>query len=271
MASGRESATAAPMRSPPVAKRRPLRGCARRELTGAQVRCRECTLFALCLPVGVGKADLALLERVIRRRRVLRRGEHAFRAGERFQSVYAVKSGSLKTYLWVEPEGARVTGFQLPGELVGLEAIGAAVYPYSAVALETSSLCEVPFDRLEELGLLVPSVPRQLLRILSEQTRQDLRLQVLHGKKAAEARLAAFLAGISARIARRGFAARSFRLPMSRSDLGNHLGLAKETVSRLFGRFEGRGLLSVSGKQVDIHDLAALQRLGGLRPGANER
>ncbi|MEW5865071.1 MAG: fumarate/nitrate reduction transcriptional regulator Fnr [Pseudomonadota bacterium] len=224
-------------------------------------------MFALCLPVGVGEADLALLERVIKRRRLLRRGEVVFRQGERFHSVYAVKSGSLKTYVPVDGAGAQVTGFHLPGELLALDAVGAGCYQYTASALETASLCEVPFDRLEELGMLVPNVQRQMLRVMSGQIRQDLLMQVLHCKKTAEARLAAFLLDLSARFARRGFAAAEFGLSMSRGDIGNYLGLAKETVIRMLRRFEDRGLVSMARKRLRIRDLYGLERLAGMRAG----
>lgn len=255
---------------PPSAPRVAVRGGGRREpaeLKGPQVACSECALFALCLPVGVGEADLALLERVIKRRRLLRRGEVVFRPGERFHSVYAVKSGSLKTYVPVDGAGVQVTGFHLPGELLALDAVGTGCYQYAASALETASLCEVPFDRLEELGMLVPNVQRQMLRVMSGQIRQDLLMQVLHCKKTAEARLAAFLLDLSARFARRGFAAAEFGLSMSRGDIGNYLGLAKETVIRLFRRFEDRGLVSMARKRLRIRDLYGLERLAGMRAG----
>lgn len=255
---------------PPSTPRDAARGGGRREpaeLRGPQVACSECALFALCLPVGVGEADLALLERVIKRRRLLRRGEVVFHAGEPFHCVYAVKSGSLKTHLTVDGGGVQVAGFHLPGELLALDAVGSGSYQYAASALETASLCEVPFDRLEELGLLVPSVQRQMVRLMSGQIRHDLFLQVLHCRKSAEARLAAFLLDLSARFARRGFAAAEFRLSMSRGDIGNYLGLAKETVVRVFRRFENRGLVSMARKRLRMRDLYGLQRLAGMRAG----
>ena len=236
-----------------------------RELVGPRVDCRHCGLFALCLPVGLEPGDIDLLERVIKSRRVVRRGERLFRRGERFQSVFAVKSGSIKSTVPLGGGHAQVTGFHLPGELIALDAVGAGSYLYDAHALETSSLCVVPFDRLEDLGAIVRSMQRQMLRIMSHQIRHDLLLQVLHCRMTAEERLAGFLLNLSSRFAARGFSAAEFRLSMSRDDIGNYLGLAKATVIRLFSAFESRQLVSVAHRQLRIHDLYRLESLAGLK------
>src|SRR4030067_1823244 len=144
--------------------------------------CQNCSLFQLCLPVGLDRGDLELLDRIIKRRRPVHRGEHLFRAGEPFQSIYAVRSGSVKTYTVSEDGGEQVTGFHLPGELFGLDAINAGRHPCSAIALEATSVCEVPFDRLEELGREVPSLPRQMLRIMSKEILHDQSLLLQLGK-----------------------------------------------------------------------------------------
>lgn len=229
-----------------------------------KVACKDCNLFQLCLPVGLGEADLALLDRVIKRRRPLRRGEYLFRPGDPFLFIYAVKSGSFKSYTPLNNGPDQVTGFHLPGELLGLDAINARVHSCGARALETSSVCEVPLDRLEELGNVVTSVQRQMLRIMSTQIRHDHLLQVLLTKKTAAQRLAAFLSSLSERFQRRGFSAREFRLSMSRTDIGNYLGLAEETVSRLFTRFQDQRLITVAHKQLRLTNLPRLVAMAGL-------
>ncbi len=235
-----------------------------KELLGPNVDCRHCSLVTLCLPVAVDEAELAMLERVIKHRRLLARGEELFRRGERFHSVYAIKSGSMKTFTTADRKVVQVTGFHLPGELLALDAVGAGVYQYSARALETASVCEFPFNRLEDLGTLVRGVQRQLLRIMSRQIEHDLSLHVLHCKSTAPARLATFLVNLSMRFAERGLSRAEFHLSMSRADIGNYLGLAKETVSRLFTEFQERQLVSVRRKSLRIHDLYKLESLAGL-------
>lgn len=233
-------------------------------ISNIRIACKDCSLFQLCLPLGVGEADLELLDSIIKRRRPLRRGEHLFRIGDPFQAIYAVRAGSLKTYAMTEDGHEQVIGFHLPGELVGLDAINAECHPCGAKALETTSVCEIPFDRLEELADRLPTLQRQLLRLLSKEILHDHNLLMLLGKRSAEERLAAFLASLSARFKRRGFSSTEFYLSMSRNDIGNYLGLAVETVSRLFTRFQDEGLVKVQRKHIQLCSVDELNLLAGL-------
>ncbi|MBK8163138.1 MAG: fumarate/nitrate reduction transcriptional regulator Fnr [Gammaproteobacteria bacterium] len=193
----------------------------------------------------------------------LRRGEYLFRAGDPLRAVFAVRSGSVKTFTSSGDDDERVTGFHLPGELIGLDAIGSGVYPCSARALETSSVCEVAYEGLEDLSMKIRGLQRQLLRLMSREIHHDEKMMVLLGGMAAEGRLAALLSNIAARFSERGFSSRTFRLSMSRNEIGSYLGLAVETVSRLFTRLQAEGLLSVQHRQVMIHDMDRLQRMAG--------
>ncbi len=234
------------------------------DLAKLKVACKDCNLFQLCLPVGIEEADLALLDRIIKRRRPVPRGEYLFRIGEPFTAIYAVRSGSIKTYTVMEDGREQVTGFHLPGELLGLDAINTGVHPCSARALESASVCEVPFDRFEALCEAVPSLPRQMLRIMSKEILHEQGLLIQLGKKSAEERLAVFLLNLAMRFRQRGFSAREYNLSMSRTDIGNYLGLAEETVSRLFTRFQEQRLVAVLRKHVRILDEQRLRELAGL-------
>jgi CRP/FNR family transcriptional regulator len=234
------------------------------DLVKLKVACKDCNLFQLCLPVGLVEPDLALLDRIIKRRRPVPRGEHLFRIGDPFATIYAVRSGSIKTYMVMEDGREQVTGFHLPGELLGLDAINIGVHPCSARALESASVCEVPFDRFEALWEQVPSLPRQMLRIMSKEILHEQGLLTQLGKKSAEERLAAFLLSLATRFRQRGFSAREFNLSMSRTDIGNYLGLVEETVSRLFTRFQEQGLTAVVRKHVRLLDEKRLGHLAGM-------
>jgi CRP/FNR family transcriptional regulator len=227
-------------------------------LSARKVECRDCSLFQLCLPIGIDQADLALLDRIIKRRRPVKRGEHLYRAGDAFESIYAVKSGSFKTSTITEEGREQVTGLHLPGELFGMDAISSGTHCCSAMALERSSVCEIPFDRLEELGAQLPSLMRQTVRIMSKEILRDKRIMQIT-KNSAPGRLAAFLLSLSERFRERGFAAQEYRLSMSRVDIGNYLGLADETVSRLFTRFQEEGLLAVERRHIRLIDVPRLQ------------
>jgi CRP/FNR family transcriptional regulator len=234
-------------------------------LKDIKVACRECSLNEICLPVGVGPDDLERLDAIIDRKRPLSRGDHLFRNGDRFQSLYAVRSGSLKTYATSADGQEQVMGFLLPGELVGLDAIADGHHPLSAKTLETTSVCEIPFTQLESLSGQLPGLQHELLRVMSQEIRDDEQNMVVLGQKSAEERLAAFLIGLSNRFRRRGFSPNEFNLSMSRGDIGNYLGLALETVSRLFTRFQNEELLRVDRKHIELLDRDRLCAYSGSR------
>ncbi|MFP4076044.1 MAG: fumarate/nitrate reduction transcriptional regulator Fnr, partial [Halochromatium sp.] len=220
-----------------------------------RVACKNCSLSQLCLPMGLAPEDVERLDSIIKRSRPLHRGDHLFRGGERFRSLYVVKTGSVKTYAPSEEGGEQVLGFHLPGEIIGLDAIDKSCHACSAKVLETSAICEVPFQRFEELAASIPSLQHQMYRLLSKEIGQDADMLLLLGKKNAEERLAAFLASMSSRLSKRGLSPTDFYLSMSRHEIGSYLGLAVETVSRLFTRFQEDGLLRVDRKHVEVLNL----------------
>jgi CRP/FNR family transcriptional regulator len=231
------------------------------DITSVKVACSECSLSRLCLPMGLDAGDLEKLDAVLRRPRPLRRGDHLFRSGDTLRSLFAVRSGSLKTYTPCEDGSEQVIGFHLPGELIGLDAIGHERHVCSARVLETTSLCEIPFDKIYDLSRELPSLQRHFFRLMSRELARDESMLLLLGKATAEERLATFLLNISQRFKARGFSEREFNLSMSRHDIGNYLGLAVETVSRIFSRFQDDGLLSVHRKNIRIHDHERLQAI----------
>jgi CRP/FNR family transcriptional regulator len=234
------------------------------EQTAAKVACQDCSLFQLCLPVGIDQDALSELDGIIKRHRPIQRGDHLFTNNGVFRSIYAVRSGSLKTYSLTQDGREQVTGFFLPGEIVGLDAIASGIHSCSACALETTSVCEIPFNELEGLGTHIPSLPRQLLRIMSKEMHHDQLLLMLLGKRSADERLAAFLVSLSQRFGQRGYSATEFNLSMPRNDIANYLGLVVETVSRIFSRLQEEGVLAVRSRHVRLLDLPRLAVLAGI-------
>jgi len=221
--------------------------------------------------MGLAPEDVDRLDSIVKRSRPLHRGDHLFRGGERFRSLYVVKTGSVKTYAPSEEGGEQVLGFHLPGEIIGLDAIDQSCHTCSAKVLETSAICEIPFSRFEELAASIPSLQHQMYRLLSKEIGQDTDMLLLLGKKNAEERLAAFLISMSKRLSKRGLSATDFYLSMSRHEIGSYLGLAVETVSRLFTRFQDEGLLLVDRKHVQVLNRPALETMGGTPPSAHHQ
>lgn len=230
-------------------------------LSKIKIACESCSLHQLCLPLGLEGNDLDKLDSIIRRSHPLKKGATLFHQGADFQAVYAVRSGSLKTFTVADDGSEQITGFYLPGELVGLDAINDNIHPCTSKALETTSYCEIPFVQLESLSGELPSLRRQLLKIMSKEITHDANLLMLLGKKTAEERLASLLLSLSTRLKNRGFSETEFNLSMSRNDIANYLGLAVETISRLFTRFQEQKLIQVEGKFIHILELDKLKNM----------
>lgn len=228
-----------------------------------QAHCKDCSLATLCLPLSLDMQDLDTLDNIVKRGRPLKKGEFLFRQGDTFSSVYAVRSGSLKTFSVTDCGQEQITGFHLPSEFVGLSGMDTDLYPVSAIALETTSICEIPFDRLDELSATMPQLRRQLMRIMSREIRDDQQMMMLLSKKTADERIATFLVNLSARFRARGYSPQQFRLAMSRNEIGNYLGLAVETVSRVFTRFQQSELLVAEGKEINLINLIEICALAG--------
>ena len=235
-------------------------------ITG-KVKCARCCLRDLCVPEGFLPCDVDIMRRLVREQHLkLKPGEQLFRAGERFDRLFAVASGSFKTYLITRDGRERVSGFSLAGDLMGLDAIAIGYHVSHAVALEYSIVCVLPYHKIEETADRMPLVRRQFHRMLSRELLHSQELTLLLGNLSAEERLASFLLNLSQRFADRGFSSTRFRLPMSRPDIGRYLALTSETVSRLFTRLEAAGVIRVRGKVVEIAQPHALETLAEFEP-----
>jgi len=209
----------------------------------------------------VSADDLERTERIVSARRRLKRGERLFDAGDKFRNVYAVRGGFFKTRL-VDSEGReQVTGFFMGGELLGLAGLASGRYQDSAIALEESAICVMPYSLIEQVARDVPSLQRSLHAAMSREIVRGHGIMMLLGSLRAEERLAAFLINLSRRYLRRGYSGSRFLLRMTREEIGSYLGLQLETVSRLFSAFHDAGLVEVRHKQVSIADLAGLERV----------
>ncbi len=225
-------------------------------------QCSHCNLSDMCLAFGMTRDEFEHLDtRMVLVRRKVAHGETLFRAGERFDSVFAIWTGFFKTVISSTQGRDQVTGFQMAGELIGLDGIDTGRHGVDAVALEDSQVCVIPFAELETLGREMPSLQRQLHRVMSREIVKDSRVMLLLGSMHAEERVAAFLLDLTQRLQSRGFSASAVLLRMSREEIGSYLGLKLETVSRTFSKFQANGLLFVRQRQIQITDPLGLQQL----------
>jgi len=213
--------------------------------------------------MGITAGEMAQLEDLTRMKRAYRRGDYLYRSGAPLQSLYAIRTGFIKTQVLHEDGREQVTGFQMAGEIIGMDAISNDTHTCNAVALEDSEVCELPFGKLEELGRKLPTLQRHLHKIMSREIVRDHGIMLLLGSMRAEERLAAFLLNLSQRFAARGYSPSAFQLRMTRQEIGNYLGMKLETVSRTLSQFQEAGLISVRNKAVEILDAKNLRAFFG--------
>lgn len=226
-----------------------------------KVACSKCNLRELCLPVGLSPSEVDRLDAIIGKRRKVKRGDAVFQVNEGFSSLYAIRTGGFKTVVTTADGREQVTGFQMAGELLGLDGIGTERHTCDAVALEDSELCVVPYSNLGELSREFPVLQTHFHKIMSREIVRDHGVMLLLGSMRAEERLAAFLLNLAQRLKARGFSASQMILRMTREEIGSYLGLKLETVSRTFSKMQSDGVLEVNQRNIHIRDLEALQQL----------
>lgn len=230
-------------------------------LTSLKAACSQCNLRELCLPYGLSEHEVEKLDNLVAARRKVKRGHHLYRAHDPFEALYAIKMGFFKTDIILEDGREQVTGFQMAGEILGMDGIGTEVHTCNSIALEDSEICVIPFAQLEQLSREVQALQHHFHKVMSREIVRDHGVMMLLGTMRAEERLAAFLLNLSQRFTARGYSPQEFHLRMTREEIGSYLGLKLETVSRAFSRFQDEGLISVHQKHIRILDAAGLKRL----------
>lgn len=225
-------------------RRAPCDSCGARKLCQACELCRGGPGQPIAFHVGTRK---------------VRAGEAVYRAGDPLRNLYVSRAGTCKSTRLYRDGRQQITGFHLGGEFLGMDAIATGRHETEAVALEDMVLCVLPFQEIEALADDVSDVRRGLERMLSREIVREAGLLMLMGNLSAEERVAAFLVDLADRYAERGYSGVSFHLRMSREEIGSHLGMKLETVSRMFSRLQQRGLIALHGKEVRILDLEALR------------
>jgi CRP/FNR family transcriptional regulator len=226
-----------------------------------KVACSNCNLRELCMPIDLSQQELDRIDEVVAVRRKVKRGAMLFRNGEKFTNLYAIRTGFFKTCVDTEDGRDQVTGFQMAGEVIGLDGIVNDQHTCNAVALEDAEVCVMPFDRLEELSREITALQRHVHKIMSREIVREHGVMLLLGSMRAEERLAAFLLNLVQRLFARGFSQSELVLRMTREEIGSYLGLKLETVSRTFSKFADEGIVEVKQRHVRILKIDALKEI----------
>lgn len=228
--------------------------------TPIKTLCSNCHLKDLCLPCGLGDPDLERLDDLRFGRRRIKAGETLYHGQDRFQFIYAVRSGTFKSSLLLADGREQVSGFHMAGELMGLDGVAHGRHASAATALEDAEVCAIPYAHLTELASGSTEMQLVMARLMSREIVREHSLMMLLGSMNAEERLAAFLLNLSQRMKARGYSPTEFHLRMSRAEIGSYLGMKLETVSRTFSAFQQQRLLEVDKRHIRILDLEALSR-----------
>ncbi|HVK56284.1 MAG TPA: fumarate/nitrate reduction transcriptional regulator Fnr [Burkholderiales bacterium] len=228
-----------------------------------QIRCSSCTLKHVCLPMGLTTEDVERLDNVVYFHRPVKRGQPLYRSGAPFNAIYAIRVGSFKAAVVHDDGREQVTGFQMAGELIGLDGISTEKHTCDAIALEDSEVCVIPFQHLEKLCRESETMQRHVHKIMSSEIVGKHGLMLMLGNMHAEERLATFLLNLSQRLKARGYSPIAFQLRMSRAEIGSYLGMKLETVSRTFSKFQDQGLINTQQKKIEITDLEGLKHIIG--------
>lgn len=226
-----------------------------------KVACSNCNLRELCMPIGFKPEDLHRLDEIVEKRRKVKQGQELFSSGDDFKSLYAIRTGFFKTCVSTEDGREQVTGFQMAGEIIGLDGIVTDQHNCSAIALEDAEVCIMPFSEIEDLSREFPVLQRHVHKILSREIVRENSVMMLLGNMRAEERLAAFLLNLVQRLHARGFSQSELTLRMTREEIGSYLGMKLETVSRTFSKFSDDNIIEVKQRYVKILDPDALKKI----------
>jgi CRP/FNR family transcriptional regulator len=226
-----------------------------------KVACSNCNLRELCMPLGLDDDDMERIDDMVAIRRKIKRGALLFRNGEKFNNLYAIRTGFFKTCIASEDGRDQVTGFQMAGEIIGLDGIVNDIHTCDAIALEDAEVCVMPFDRIEDLSREVKGLQRHVHKVMSREIVRENSVMLLLGSMRAEERLAAFLLNLVQRLHVRGFSQSELVLRMTREEIGSYLGLKLETVSRTFSKLVEDGIVEVKQRHVRIIDADALKAI----------
>ncbi len=226
-----------------------------------KVACSNCNLRELCMPVGFNVDEMKRLDEVVEKRRRVKQGELLFNSGDTFTSLYAIRTGFFKTCVTSEDGREQVTGFQMAGEIIGMDGIVSDRHNCNAVALEDAEVCVMPFATVEDLSRELPALQRHVHKIMSCEIVRENSVMMLLGNMRAEERLAAFLLNLLQRLHARGLSQSELVLRMTREEIGSYLGLKLETVSRAFSKFSEEGIIEVKQRYVKILAPEALKKI----------
>jgi len=233
------------------------------DVLGIYGLCRSCQVGKSCLLKNLPEKDIEQFEHIVERKLLLKKAAHLFRQNQNFSSIYVVQSGTLKSYSSSFDNNEQITRVHFPGDIIGLSAIAKKIHPNSVKALETATVCELPYTSIQDLCRQLPDLQQNLFKLISNEVHKIQQQRACLRQKSAEARYAAYLLGVYGHNTQRGHVSHKIQLCMSRYDISNYLNLAQETVCRVSSRFQKKGLISIDNETINLIELESLEKIAG--------
>ncbi|SFC07719.1 fumarate/nitrate reduction transcriptional regulator Fnr [Pseudoalteromonas denitrificans] len=226
-----------------------------------QISCNNCNISQLCLPVMFNEDEMGRLDDIIGRKKPYHKGDFLYKAGSKVESIFAIRSGSFKSYIITDEGEEQITNFHLAGDLLGFDSLADMKHKSYSQAMETGMICEIPLDTLDTLSNKIPHLRRQVLRIMSKEINEGQKMLLQLNKNTAEQRLAIYISNLSKRFGQRGFSDKDIILTMTRGEIGNYLGLTVETVCRLLSKLQKENIIQTKGKFITILNFEMLNNI----------
>lgn len=228
------------------------------------VNCNNCGLQKICFPTGLSRTEVDRLDNIVERKLPLKKNQHLFESGDAFTSLYAIRAGVIKLYSFTDTGEEVIHGFYLPGDVLGIDAVATKRHQMNAIALDTTSICNLPYKDLVNLSSEIPFLNQQVLTVMSKEVNDGRMHSELLIKRNADQRVAQFVWNMAERFKNRGYSSQEFRLSILHRDVAIYLGLTPETVSRILARFNTDEIVTWKKKEVFIHNTKALMEIAGI-------
>lgn len=225
------------------------------------IKCDACSLSQICIPNGLTANEVEELETSIEKSIKIKKKTYVFRANDKYDGIYAVKSGAIKTSVANKDGLEQVVEFHLPGDLLGFDAFDTGTHMCSAMALEDTLLCKISDEQFDDMCARLPGMRKVMFHQVGKEITHNQSLLLSLGQQQTDERLAVFLLKVAAHYQSRGFSSKEFNLPMPRQDLSNYLGMAVETLSRIITRMTDQGIIAIDRRMIIIKDLDKLEQL----------
>lgn len=210
----------------------------------------------VCLENATKSNDIKL----INSHRVFHARQSLFSAGDKFEGLYILRSGSAKSFITSVDGEEHITKFFYPGDILGVDGFDRSVYTQSVLFLETSSVCLVKEADLNNLVKNNDDFRTSLMRSMSHSLVIDNAMMMCLSSCSSEQKVAHFILELSEQFEGLGLSGTDFRLSMTRTDIASYMGMALETVSRVFACFQLKQFIRVHNRQLSILDKEALNR-----------